>query len=244
MLKAKNTWYPIAVAALLAGCTVSYSSPAGSPGATSPSGNSTSPALATMNALRTAFIQQTAQARGQNGTPGTGATNTLSSFSTVAVTPTVAQSTPVGSTPIPTATQAATVPIVPTATQAATVPVVPTSTPGHPATYKINDGETVYCLGRRFNISPDDILTLNGLGANAQVFPGDVLKLPANGDPFPGERVLHPHTANMIYVVSAAYNTIYKIGCYFGDVDPNRIIAANNLKDPYTLTSEQKLIIP
>ena len=48
----------------------------------------------------------------------------------------------------------------------------------------------------------------------------------------------------MVYTVSAAYDTIYKIGCYFGDVDPNRIIVANNLKDPYTLTSGQKLIIP
>jgi LysM domain. len=48
----------------------------------------------------------------------------------------------------------------------------------------------------------------------------------------------------MVYTVSAAYDTIYKIGCYFGDVDPNRIIAANNLKDPYTLTSGKKLIIP
>jgi len=232
MLKVKKVWYIFAVAGLMAGCTVSYSSPAGSPGAASPSGSSsTSGALATMNALRTAFIQQTAQARGQNGTPVAGATNTASSFSTVAVSPTVAQSTPAAGTPT-------------VATQAATVPVVPTSTPGHPATYKIHEGENVYCLGRRFNINPGDILALNALGANDPIYPGDILKIPANGAPFAGERALHPHTANMVYTVSAAYDTIYKIGCYFGDVDPNRIIAANNLNDPYTLTSGQKLIIP
>jgi LysM repeat protein len=229
MIKEKNAWFLFVVAGLMAGCTVSYSSPSGSTGAASPSGfSSTSPALATMNALRTAFIQQTAQARGL--TPGGEATNT-SSFSTVAVSPTGAQSTPVTSTPT-------------VAAATATVPVVPTSTPGHPATYKINEGETVYCLGRRFDISPNDILALNGLGANDDVFPGDVLKIPSSGGPFPGDRALHTHTANMVFTVSAAYDTIYKIGCYFGDVDPNRIIAANNLKDPYTLTSGQKLIIP
>jgi LysM repeat protein len=230
MFKAKKTWCLFAIAGLLAGCTVSYSSPAGSPGAASPSGlSSTSPALATMNALRTAFIQQTAQARGQNGTPES--TNTPSTFSTVAVSPTGTRSTTVAGTPT-------------VATQAPTVPIVATSTPGFPATYKIHEGETVYCLGRRFNIAPNDILVLNGLGLNDDVFPGDVLKIPANGAPFIGDRALHPHTANMIYTVQAPYDTAFKVGCYFGDVDPNRIIAANSLKEPYALTSGQKIIIP
>jgi LysM repeat protein len=230
MFKAKKTWCLFAIAGLLAGCTLSYSSPAGSPGAATASGlSSTSPALATMNALRTAFIQQTAQARGQNGTPES--TNTPSTFSTVAVSPTGTRSTTVAGTPT-------------VATQAPTVPIVATSTPGLPGTYTIHEGETVYCLGRRFNINPNDILVLNGLGENDDVFPGDPLKIPTNGDPFPGDRALHTHTPNLVYIVSAAYDTIYKIGCYFGDVDPNRIIAANNLKDPYTLTSGQKLIIP
>jgi LysM repeat protein len=230
MKKAKSTWILFIAAGLMAGCTMSYSSPSGSPGAASPSGlSSTSPALATMNALRTAFIQQTAQARGL--TPGSESTNTPSSFATVAVTPTGAQSTP--GTAVPTVAAAT-----------STAPIVPTSTPGAPSTYKINEGETVYCLGRRFNIDPNDILALNNLGANDNVFPGDVLKIPANGAAFPGTRALHPHTPNMVYPVSAAYDTIYKIGCYFGDVDPNRIIAANNLQPPYTLTSGQKLIIP
>ena len=232
MIKTKKAWYLFAMAGVLAGCTVSYSSPSNSTGATATGGfSSTSPALATMNALRTAFIQQTAQARGL--TPGGGATNTPSTFATVAITPTVGQSTPTGSTAT-----------VAPATVAATVPIVATSTPGFPSTYKISEGETVYCLGRRFNINPNDILVLNNLGANDDVFPGDVLKIPANGSPFPGGRALHAHTPNMVYTVTAGYDTIYKIACYFGDVDPNRIIAANNLQPPYALTSGQKLIIP
>jgi LysM repeat protein len=233
MLKTKQFWCLLSIAGFLAGCTISYSnSPTGSPKADGTLGyDSTSPAVATMNALRTAFIQQTAQARGQNGTP-VGATDTAS-FSTVAVTPTVgttpgAQDTPAGTPTV--------------ATQASTLPVVATSTPGVPTTYKIHEGETIYCLARRFDIDPADILAVNNDDPN--VFPDDVVNIPQNGDPFPGERALHPHTANMAYSVTADYNTIYKIGCYFGDVDPNRIVAANNLKEPYTLALGQKIIIP
>jgi LysM repeat protein len=232
MLKTKQTGFLFAMMFLLAGCTISYSNPpTGSPKANGTSAYSTnSGPVATMNALRTAFIQQTAQAGGQIGTPA-GATNT-SSFATVAVTPTV-QTTPGAQN-----TEA----VVPTATQAAVVPLVPTSTPGSPTTYKIHDGETIYCLARRFNIDPVDILAVNNDDPN--VYPDDVINIPQSGAAFPGERALHPHTANMTYTVTADYDTIYKIGCYFGDVDPNRIIAANSLKDPFTLTLGQKIIIP
>ena len=91
------------MAFFLAGCTISYSNPpTGSPKSDGTSANSTnSGPVATMNALRTAFIQQTAQASGQNGTPA-GATNTAS-FSTVAVTPTVETTPGTQDTPAATA---------------------------------------------------------------------------------------------------------------------------------------------
>jgi LysM repeat protein len=233
MLKTTQSWCLMAIAGLLAGCTISYSNPpTGSPKADGTSGfSSTSPAIATMNALRTAFIQQTVQAQGHSNTPGA-ATNT-SSFSTVAVTPS-------GETPSGNQTPAAATPTV--NAQPTSMPAAATSTPGLPGTYKIHEGETMYCLARRFDIDPVDILAANGDDPN--VYPDDVIKIPSNGAAFPGERALRPHTANMLFTVSADYDTIYKIGCYFGDVDPNRIIAANGLKDPFTLTLEQKIIIP
>jgi len=232
MVKTKQIWCLLAMAFFLAGCTISYSNPpTGSPKSDGTAAYSTNAGpVATMNALRTAFIQQTAQARGDSGTP-TGATNT-SSFSTVAVTPTVETTPGAQDTPA----------TVPTATQAVKLPSAPTSTPGVPATYKIHEGETIYCLARRFDIDPVDILAVNN--NDPDVYPDDVISIPQAGDPFPGERALHPHTANMTFTVTADYNTIYKIGCYFGDVDPNRIIAANSLKDPFTLNSGQKIVIP
>jgi LysM repeat protein len=234
MIKMKLSWCVLALGFLLAGCTISYSNaPTGSPKSNGTSGFPTnSGPVATMNALRTAFIQQTAQAQGQNGTPAGGPTNT-SSFSTVAVTPTTGTSTGGQETPA----------VTPTVAVVSTdLPVAATSTPGVPKTYKIQDGETIYCLGRRFDIDPADILAANNNDAN--VFPGDIINIPQNGAKFPGERALHPHTPGMSHTVQAPYDTVYKIGCYYGDVDPNRIIAANALKDPYTLISGQKIIIP
>jgi LysM repeat protein len=232
MIKTKQIGCLLAMAFFLAGCTISYSNPpTGSPKTDGTLAYSTNAGpVATMNALRTAFIQQTAQARGQNETPA-GATNT-SSFSTVAVTPTVETTPGAQDTPA----------TAPTATQAVTLSAAPSSTPGVPTTYKIHEGETIYCLARRFNIDPVDILAVNN--NDPDVYPDDVVNIPQNGDPFPGERALHPHSPNMFYTVTADYNTIYKIGCYFGDVDPNRVIAANSLKDPFTLTLGQKIVIP
>lgn len=229
MPRTKPSWCLLVTAGLLAGCTVSYSNPpTGSPKADGSSGfSSTSPAVATMNALRTAFIQQTVQAQGGDTTPGA-ATNT-SSFATVAVTPTP------GGADTPAATPTATGPSVPPSSAA-------TSTPGLPGTYKIHEGESIYCLARRFDIDPLDILAANG--DNPDVYPDDVIAIPQDGAPFPGERALHAHTPGMSFTVSEEYDTVYKIGCYFGDVDPNRIIAANGLKDPFTLTPGQKIVIP
>jgi LysM repeat protein len=227
MFKSKQSWCLLVIAGLLSGCTISYSNPpTGSPKADGTSGfSSTSPAIATMNALRTAFIQQTVQA--QEKTPGAAAGT--SSFSTVAVTPTAGgQDTPIANPTV--------------ATQAATPGSAATSTPGLPGAYTIHEGETLYCLARRFDIDPVDLLAANN--DDPDVYPDDVVAIPQDGAPFPGERALHPHTPNMSFTVPADYDTVYKVGCYFGDVDPNRIVAANGLKEPFTLIPGQKIIIP
>ena len=41
---------------------------------------------------------------------------------------------------------------------------IPTVTPGLPTTYKLQKGEFVYCIARRFNVNPAALLSLNGLG--------------------------------------------------------------------------------
>ncbi len=122
------------------------------------------------------------------------------------------------------------------------VVIVPTATPGRPATYTLMPGEFPYCIARRFNVNQDELITLNGLTSAELYQPGMVLHIPQSGNPFVGERSLHPHPGT--YTVSSAEDTIYKVACYYGNVDPTQIIAANSLVSPYTLHINQTLNIP
>ncbi len=117
--------------------------------------------------------------------------------------------------------------------------IIPTVT--RPATYTLHEGEFPYCIARRFNLDPADLISVNGLTANELVSPGTTLQIPQTGT-WGGEgRVRNPHPDT--YTVSAG-ETIYSIACYYGDVSPEAIIAANHLEEPYTLTAGQKLNIP
>lgn len=116
---------------------------------------------------------------------------------------------------------------------------VPTVT--RPATYTIQEGEFPYCLARRFNLNPVDLIELNRLVEGEIVSPGTVLQIPQTGTWSGDGRVLNPHPTT--YTVSSG-ETIYSIACYFGDVSPEAIIAVNYLEEPYTLTSGQVLNIP
>ncbi len=111
--------------------------------------------------------------------------------------------------------------------------------PGRPATYTLMEGEYPYCIARRYNVDPNELLTLNGLkGGN--FYTGLVLKIPQAGS-FPGNRSLIPHPVT--YTV-LANDTIYSIACKYGDPDPLQIARLNGLEPPYTLLTGQSLNIP
>jgi LysM repeat protein len=144
---------------------------------------------------------------------------------------------PAGATSAPAVAQATTVPPAVVATQ---VPYA-TLTPGIPKSYTLQKGEYPYCIARRFNVDPGELLSQNGLGANSIVYAGLALKIPQTGHKFPDGRSLKSHPAN--YTVDSG-DTIYTIACYYGDVDPNEIVLANGLKSPYKLNAGQVLHIP
>ncbi len=54
--------------------------------------------------------------------------------------------------------------------------VIPTVT--RPATYVLQEGEFPYCIARRFNLDPADLISLNGLTADELVSPGTTLQIP------------------------------------------------------------------
>jgi LysM repeat protein len=117
------------------------------------------------------------------------------------------------STPMPTPTTGATVVNTPISQ-----PTVQTS---KPASYTLHEGEFPWCIARRFNVNPDELLSLNGLPPDGQTYyAGLTLRIPTSGNTFPGARSLKAHPAS--YVVQSG-DTIYSIACLFGDVDPANV---------------------
>ena len=169
----------------------------------------------------TAIYVQTAQAMGLI----TAAPTAVPPQSTESTTPVVPPTGVPTNTPLP-----GTTPVM----------VVPTATPGRPATYTLQAGEFPYCIARRFNVDPDNLLSLNGLSSGQILQPGLVLKIPQTGS-YPANRALNAHPANYTVAVD---DTIYRIACHFGDADPNSIAAANGLTLITPLTTGQILYIP
>ncbi|MBT3339013.1 MAG: LysM peptidoglycan-binding domain-containing protein [Anaerolineae bacterium] len=125
---------------------------------------------------------------------------------------------------------------------------VPSSTPsvggGVPATYTLEKGEFPYCITRRFNVDPGELLSLNSISnASAGALqPGLNLKIPQSGASFPGNRAWHTHPTT--YVLSEA-STVYAVACYFGDVEPSAILSANPaITNPDLISAGTSLQIP
>ena len=126
-------------------------------------------------------------------------------------------------------------PVDPTPTPTTTV-APPTAVVGKPASYTLKKGEFPYCIARRFNIDPTELLNLNNLtSAQAQSLqPGLTLSIPQSGKAFPSARALHAHPVS--YTVPSNTN-VYGIACFFGDVDPAAIVSRNNIADPNNVTA-------
>lgn len=110
-----------------------------------------------------------------------------------------------------------------------------------PTSYPLQKGEFPWCIARRYNISPMELLALNGLNLDSRVDVGFVLKIPQTGKPFGAERSLKTHPVD--YTVRSG-DTIYSVACAFGDVLPDALISANGLASPYTLTVGSVIRIP
>ena len=121
-------------------------------------------------------------------------------------------------------------------------PPLPTVTTNRPATYMLQKGEFPYCIARRFNLDPAELLNLNGLASGDIYYPNLTLTIPQSGKPFPGTRALRSHPDT--YTVADPSLSIYGIACAYGDADPAAIAQANNLQLTATLTVGQQLSIP
>src|SRR5688572_5343080 len=158
--------------------------------------------------------------------------------------------TPLGGTPQP-VTETPTPLVALNATSTATLAVsgtqpsgtLPTSAPvgSRPSTYELQRGEFPYCIARRFDVNPEQLLTANSLTRGDIYYPNLTLTIPASAGPFPPPRALRTHPTT--YTATAG-QTVYGVACVFGDVYPSAIAAANNISESSVLTAGQSLSIP
>jgi len=228
---------------LISACTQSLSSAPVATPTLLPDGLFVSPFPSVENpmAMIEEFAKQTAAAQttvANGGTPATPGAIVTATTPLAETTGTVLAPSDV----IATATSTAVV--ISTPTNANSLPAA-TSVPAgvRPASYTLQSGEFPYCIARRFNVDPDELLALSGLSsaqANS-LSSGTVLKIPQSGA-FPGSRMWHSHPDT--YTVDSSSETIYGVACYYGDIDPNAIASANGISVSASLTAGQQLQIP
>lgn len=226
---------------LISACTQSLSSAPVATPTLIPDGLFVSPFPSVENpmAMIEEFAKQTAAAQttiANGGTPATPGAVVTATTPLAVVTGTLEAGV------IPTATSTAVV--ISTPTNAIAQPASTSVPVGvRPASYTLQSGEFPYCIARRFNVDPDELLALSGLSsaqANS-LSAGTVLKIPQSGA-FPGSRVWHNHPDT--YTVDSSTETVYGVACYYGDIDPNTIATTNGISVSASLTAGQQLKIP
>ncbi len=236
----------IITTSLISACTQSLSQAPAVTATIIPTGLFVSPFPSVENpmAMIEEFAKQTAAAQtsiaGGTTTPGTPSTAQVAITGTVITPQSGLTTTPAASTPtnaIPTTP----VVVAATVTPGGASTAVPAAAGPRPASYTLQVGEFPYCIARRFNVDPDELLSLSGLTSPDLYYPGLTLKIPQSGA-FPGARMLATHPTT--YTVSSSEDTIYGIACKYGDVDPSAIASANGISAGATLTVGQQIKIP
>ena len=117
---------------------------------------------------------------------------------------------------------------------------LPPGTP--PPTHVLQKGEWPYCIARRLDVNPEELISLNGLTRGDIYYPNLTLKIPQTGNHFPPPRAFRTHPTT--YTVSASDQTVAGVACLFGDVYPSAIAQANGISESAAVTVGQVLSIP
>jgi LysM repeat protein len=233
MLK-KISFILVALALVLSACERSATTPTKKVQATPTNGISSAAAgdvdLSTPIGPNMGLIEQlatqTALAGGGQNNPQAGTTETPATLIIPTFGPSPTPGAPATNTPMPSPTIGGAQPTVAVAV---------------PDSYTLHTGEFAYCIARRFNVNPDDLLALNHLTDGQIVYAGTTLKIPKTGGVFPGNRALKAHPA--AYIVQSG-DTFYSIACLYGDVTPENIARVNGLSVDAKLTTGQTIQIP
>ena len=196
---------PLVLLALVAACTRSASTP---PPGEGEDGAPADSQQATMEAVRSALLTQTAEAG--DGSPAEVAT----------------QAPPEASTPMPEGE-------TPEATAVGIVYVE----------YTVQEGDWIFTIAEAFAVDPQAILDLNGLASPDQITVGMVIKIPPSTGQAPTAVPTSPSGGGGTVHTVQPGEWIWQIGRNYG-VDPDAIIAANDLDNPSLIFPGMELIIP
>src|SRR3990172_2450802 len=186
----------IVMALFLGACTRTASTPAPTE-ATGQTPAALTGQQATMEAVRSALLTQTAQAAA-----GSGAATSTPLVVVTQGTPSAASATP----------------------KATTGTTVAATTCG-PTNYTVLQGEWVYSIARKFGVDPQAIIDLNNLVDPYTLYPGDVIKIPSGGDaPVPPSDVGAPSESGTTYTVQLG-DYVSSIAVQFG-VTSDAIVSA------------------
>ena len=144
------------------------------------------------------------------------------------------------STPLPTPTPE------PTATKPYDPNIMMYSNRNGYTTYTLQEGDSLVCLARRFDVSVAHLLAQNGLTDPNEVKTGDTVILPRNPNAWSmidgyGRRMLVMHPAT--YTTKDG-DTLFSIACAYGDVRPEDIAIQNQLVLGEPLLAGLVIVIP
>ncbi|CAN0295534.1 unnamed protein product [Discosporangium mesarthrocarpum] len=95
-----------------------------------------------------------------------------------------------------------------------------------PATVTVRRGDSLYKIGRRYNVRLRAMIDANNLKPPYTIFPGQKLKMPVTGG----------------HVVARG-ETVYQIAQQYG-VEPGTLVRLNRISPPYRLSPGQRLVLP
>ena len=108
---------------------------------------------------------------------------------------------------------------------------------------EVQPGDTVYAIARRFSVSPKDLISKNDLRAPYALRVGQALKLPRGAEALEAPIVRRQVVArDTLYSVRRG-DTLYSIS-KASNVTVSAIAQANSLRQPYSLSVGQQLLVP
>jgi cell wall-associated NlpC family hydrolase len=114
--------------------------------------------------------------------------------------------------------------------------------------YEIREGDSLWTIGKKFGVSPEEIAKANGISLNKTLQIGEKLYIPKGNKKIaqvkkaPPKVSTTPRKEGVIYQVRAG-DSLWTIGKRFG-VSPQEIARANNINLNKTLQIGDKLAIP